>query len=127
MKESPNADHNRSRSRSSDAGGVDGLEGILPNRLSPVKDQSRGSPNRSSSPRRVQFPDEYAQSRGAEDLEHYAEANYRIRSNSTAKREMIQEQRMEERRKIEEAEKAEEEKLREQREAYQKFLAMQQQ
>jgi hypothetical protein len=34
---------------------------------------------------------------------------------------------MEERRKIEEAEKAEEEKLREQREAYQKFLAMQQQ
>lgn len=53
------------------------------------------------------------QSRGAQDLEHYAQANERIRSNSAAKREMVREQKAQERRALEEAEKEEEEKLRE--------------
>ena len=104
----------RSQSRHSDAGGHDGLDGII-KRSSPVR--SRSNKSRSSSGSRGS-PKRSPARRGAHDLESYAEANERIRSNSAAKRERIRQEKEQERILIEEAEKAEEEKLREQREAY---------
>ena len=106
------------KSLSSDVGGADGLDGILPRSRSPVRNLSRGSG--SYSPRRSQSPrhsspkrGRYSPARGAHDLESYAQANERIRSNSAAKREIIHEQKKQEREALEEAEHDEEEKLRE--------------
>lgn len=115
------------KSLSSDVGGADGLDGILPRSRSPVRNLSRGSgsysPRRSQSPRHSspKRPSQhsspkrgrYSPARGAHDLESYAQANERIRSNSAAKREIIHEQKKQEREALEEAEHDEEEKLRE--------------
>lgn len=119
MQQPANASLNKSLS--SDVGGADGLDGIVKNKhRSPPRNLSRGSSSRSrspSSPKRSSpsrsSPQRNTPSRGAHNLETYAEANERIRSNSAAKREIIQEQKAQEKMALDEAEKEEEEKLRE--------------